>query len=105
MRICLLGLLLTLCVGCNRPTNEDIRKQVELDLHNYYDDVAKPVFRPSHVITAETEYYTTGPQQGRPPDGKFAAGTKVTVVEEAGSYVLVESEDWVKAYVAADVPA
>jgi hypothetical protein len=40
----------------------------------------------SHVITTEVEYYTTGPQQGRPPDGKFRAGTKVNIVQEAGSY-------------------
>ena len=46
----------------------------------------------SHVIAAETEYYTTGPQQGRPPDGKFPAGTKVSIVEDAGSYVRVWSD-------------
>ncbi|HJN09530.1 MAG TPA: serpin family protein [Pirellulaceae bacterium] len=57
----------------------------------------------THVITTETEYYTTGPQQGRPPDGKLSAGTKVNVVKEAGSYTLVRSEDGVEAYVAADV--
>jgi hypothetical protein len=56
----------------------------------------------SHVITTEVEYYTTGPQQGRPPDGKFPAGTKVTIVREAGSYILVRSEDGVEAYVASD---
>ena len=56
----------------------------------------------SHVIAAETEYYTTGPQQGRPPDGKFPAGTMVSIVEEAGSYILVRSENGITAYVAAD---
>ena len=56
----------------------------------------------SHVITAETEYYTTGPQQGRPPDGKFPAGTKVNIVKTAGSYTLVRDRDGVEAYVAAD---
>lgn len=56
----------------------------------------------SHVVRAETEYYTTGPQQGRPPDGKLSAGTKVNVLEEAGSYTLVRSENSIEAFVAAD---
>ncbi len=54
----------------------------------------------THVITGDTEYYTTGPQQARPPDGTLAADTKVRLVEEAGSYSLVESQDGVRAYVA-----
>ena len=53
----------------------------------------------SHVISTETEYYTTGPQQGRPADGKFPAGTKINIVKKAGSYVLVNSEKGIKAYV------
>ncbi len=57
----------------------------------------------THVIASETEYYTTGPQQSRPPDGKFPAGTRVNIVEEAGSYLLVRSEGGEEAYVAADV--
>jgi uncharacterized protein YgiM (DUF1202 family) len=56
----------------------------------------------SHVITTEVEYYTTGPQQGRPPDGKFAAGTKVNIVQEAGSYTQVRSESGIEAYVSRD---
>lgn len=56
----------------------------------------------THVVAAETVYYTTGPQQGRPPDGKFAGGTPVGLVEEAGSYVLVHSAEGITAYVAAD---
>ena len=56
----------------------------------------------SHVIATETEYYTTGPQQGRPPDGKFPAGTKVTIVQEAGSYTQIRSEDGIEAYVSSD---
>ena len=56
----------------------------------------------SHTISVETEYYLGGPQQAQPPDGTFTAGTKVRLVEDAGSYCLVESEDGVRAYVAAD---
>jgi uncharacterized protein YgiM (DUF1202 family) len=55
-----------------------------------------------HVIAAEVEYYTSGPQQGRPPDGKFKAGTKVNVIQEAGSYTQVRSEDGIEAFVASD---
>ena len=56
----------------------------------------------SKFIFVETEYYLTGAQQGRPPDGTFPAGAKVKILEEAGSYTLVESKSGVKAYVAAD---
>ena len=54
----------------------------------------------THVVTGDTEYYTTGPQQAQPPDGTFTAGTKVRLVEEAGGYSLVESQAGVRAYVA-----
>ena len=54
----------------------------------------------THVVQSDTEYYTSGPQQGRPPDGTFKAGVKVRVIEEAGSYSRVESADGVQAYVA-----
>jgi type II secretory pathway pseudopilin PulG len=56
----------------------------------------------SHVIATETEYYTTGPQQGRPPDGKFPAGTKVIILQEAGSYTQIRSKDGIEAYVSSD---
>jgi len=52
-----------------------------------------------HQISMETVYYTTGPQQGRAPDGKFPAGTRVTILKEAGSYRLVESDSGVVGYV------
>lgn len=57
----------------------------------------------THIITTDAEYYTTGPQQARPPDGTLEAGTKVKVVEEAGSYCRVETEDGVVGLVAGDV--
>jgi len=56
----------------------------------------------THTITTQTEYYTTGPQQGRPADGKLAADTAVNIVRQAGSYTLVETPDGVQAYVASD---
>ena len=54
---------------------------------------------PTHVITADTVYYMSGPQQARPPEGTFKAGTKVTLVQNAGSYSLVRSAGGVRAYV------
>ena len=56
----------------------------------------------THVLTVETEYYLGGPQQARPPDGKFTVGVKVKLIEQAGSYSQVESESGITAYVAAD---
>jgi hypothetical protein len=52
-----------------------------------------------YVIDQEADYYATGPQQGAPPDGKFAAGTQVKVRRQTGGYWLVESTDRVSGYV------
>lgn len=59
-------------------------------------------FVPTHVIAAETAYYTTGPQQGRPPDGKLKTGTRLRVVKLAGSYVQVKTDTDLVAFVIAD---
>ncbi|MDP6545667.1 MAG: hypothetical protein QGH60_16915 [Phycisphaerae bacterium] len=53
----------------------------------------------THVVTADTVYYMSGPQQARPPEGKFKAGTKVTLLQKAGSYSVVRSEGGVQAHV------
>lgn len=45
-------------------------------------------------------YYLTGPQQARPPEGKFKPGTRVRLVRGAGSYSQVTSETGVTAFVA-----
>ena len=58
--------------------------------------------KPTHVVSIAAEYYTTGPQQGRPPDGKFEAGTNVTLIESAGSYSRVRTSAGDEAYVATD---
>ncbi len=55
-----------------------------------------------HVLAADTEYYIDGPQQSRPPDGTMEAGMKVTVIEDAGSYCRVQTEDGIVAFIAAD---
>jgi len=55
-----------------------------------------------HVLAADTEYYIDGPQQARPPDGTLKAGVKVRVIEEAGSYCRVQSEDGTLVFISAD---
>lgn len=54
----------------------------------------------SHELTRDEPYYLNGPQQARPPDGEFKAGTKVLLENEAGSYCYVTSEDGIRAAVA-----
>lgn len=100
--------MIVLCLGCNRAEEtrrkavQDNLKQIGEDLHNYHQTHQSSELHFSHVIAAETDYYTTGPQQLGPPDGRFPSGTWVSIVEEAGSYVLVKSASGIEAYVAAD---
>jgi hypothetical protein len=56
----------------------------------------------TYTVTVDTEYYRDGPQQARPADGTLAAGTKVRLVSESGSYSLVETSDRMQVYVASD---
>jgi len=53
----------------------------------------------THLVASDTAYYLSGPQQARPPEGTLPAGTKVTLLEEAGSYCRVRSEDGIEGYV------
>jgi serpin B len=57
---------------------------------------------PTHLIAADTEYYTTGPQQGRPPDGMVKTGTRVQFVKAGGSYSQVKTDTGLVAFVAAN---
>jgi NitT/TauT family transport system substrate-binding protein len=56
----------------------------------------------THALTRDEAYYLTGPQQGRPPEGTLKAGSKVKLLESAGSYARVTTEDGTTAWVAAD---
>ena len=56
----------------------------------------------THVVSSETAYYRDGPQQGRPHDGMLFPGTRVTVVEGAGSYCRVRTEAGLEVWVATD---
>ena len=53
----------------------------------------------THTLTSPTELYRGGPQQARPADRRLEAGTLVRVIENAGSYTLVELEDGDGGYV------
>jgi len=52
-----------------------------------------------HTIKFTTPYYTSSPAQARRPDGDIQTGTKVRIVENIGSYVIVETADGLRAYV------
>ena len=102
-------LLGVLGLGCNRietnqaqPTENQLSETGD-ELKQHLETQPARVSKVSHVLTADTEYYTTGPQQGRPADGKFLAGTKVSIVEDAGSYLLVQPASGLAAYIIADV--
>ncbi|MCO6425097.1 hypothetical protein [Sinorhizobium meliloti] len=54
----------------------------------------------THRCRTDTPYYTTGPQQGRPPDGTFTRGTHVALLgPKIGGYPQVRSATGVTAYV------
>ena len=50
--------------------------------------------------SGDVHYYLTGPQQARPPEGRFKPGTRVRLLRGAGSYPRVQSENGIIAYVA-----
>jgi hypothetical protein len=54
----------------------------------------------THEVVQDTPYYLTGPQQGRPPEGTFKAGTRVKLLQDGGSYARVQSEDGITAWAA-----
>lgn len=109
MRYLATGLLLiSPCLGCNRT--EEVRQQavaetlkkIELALREYHETQLPPASEFTHVMAGPTDYYTTGPQQGRPADGTFSAGTRANIVQEAGPYVLIQTESSGKGYVPTD---
>jgi serpin B len=111
MRSLWLPALMVVVVGCQdaeRQRVEAVRKnldQIEKAIQRHNERQAKSASndnKPTHVIVTDTAYYKVGPQQAQPPDGTLRGGTKVTIVEEVGSYVRVRSVDGVVAYVAAD---
>jgi len=61
-----------------------------------------PASKSTHIVQRKTEYYLAGPQQARPADGTVPAGSRVTLLRDAGSYCLVRIAGGVEAYVATD---
>ena len=55
----------------------------------------------THEITGPfgTVYYLGGPQQARPPEGKFKPGIRVRLIRNSGSYSMVQSETGITAHV------
>ena len=87
----LLPLLLAflVCLGCSPSGMPEPAEENAAAVQNEYPD----------EIGSFTAYYTGGPQQGRPPDGEFEPGTRVKVLQNAGSYSVVRSADGIEAYV------
>ncbi len=54
----------------------------------------------THVLISDSPYYRNGPQQARPSDGTFSAGTEVTLLQNNGSYSIVQSAEGVTGHVA-----
>ena len=98
---------ITLLVGCSPDTSLEPSQQPPAAASEEQQTLSPTESREefTHVITTDTAYYTTGPQQARPPDGTLEAGTKVRVIEDAGSYCRVETEDEVIGFVVVDVVA
>jgi serpin B len=99
-------LVLFALVGCaDEPVSSAMaakEPEAKSDAQPSQNENAKAETNFTHVIATETAYYKGGPQQAQPPDGRFRAGTKVKLIEEAGSYILVRSEDGITAYVVAN---
>ncbi len=102
-KICL-GLLL-LSLGC-RIAEQDSRTKGNSEVNapmeqaQIFENAVPLEGELSHLVVEDTPYYKDGPQQGRPPDGTLARGSKVRVDRSSGSYTLIVSDTGVKAYVA-----
>jgi hypothetical protein len=83
--------LTTSCVNCHRMVRDDGTPNVV---------EARPDL--THVIQRAVEYYSQGPQQAHPPEGSFAKGTIVQVIEAAGNYTQVRSANGIIAFVDSD---
>lgn len=96
--ITLLGLLLSLS-ACNNEEKPAPDADPKPDPVTETVPKLEPSDDFSYVMKTTTEYYAGGPQQARPADGELQAGTKINVIEDSGSYTLVETEAGVKGYV------
>lgn len=83
----------------DKPTVKQIEKKKQPLLRKQVDKTKQPVKqKPSvAILGSDTEYYTNSPAQGRPADGQVKAGTKVRVLEKAGSLKALEKQPDAKA--------
>jgi serine protease inhibitor len=108
LRCSMFLLLSSLFAGCSsaleiKPGVAEISSRPPTASRDRGSNDAAPNRVLNYLIPDETEYYDTAPQQqGQPADGTFAAGTKVSILSEAGQYVIVRSESGINACVAAD---
>lgn len=58
--------------------------------------------QPTHVVLSDTPYYRSGPQQSRPPEGTLKAGTRVSIEQRNGSYIVVRTIDNISGYIPAE---
>ena len=90
-------LAIVMLTGCNpRPTPHQNKQPLTKQPVN--DSVSSSSSYPAEIIETSV-YYTGGPQQGRPPEGEFIKGTRVQVLENAGSYSIVRFAAGIEAYV------
>ncbi|MDB5269094.1 MAG: peptidase and in kexin sedolisin [Hymenobacter sp.] len=57
---------------------------------------------PTHRLVRDVDYYSIGPQQASPPDGRLAAGTLVAMLEEHPAYSRVQAPEELDVFVASD---
>jgi hypothetical protein len=93
--------VLTVALGCSKSSTTPTPAAIPASNSNKQAEPA-PENLLTHVVTVDSEYYVSGPQQASPPDGRFPSGTKVRLIRNAGGYSIVESETGVQAYVSTD---
>lgn len=104
-RLLCVGMLFAIC-GCqsadrNNPLQikESAHAQYAQEEQVYNNDAALSPSEVTHTVNIETPYYELGPQQGRPADGVLSSGTKIKLIESAGSYALIVTESGITGYV------
>ncbi|MCA9507191.1 MAG: hypothetical protein KC505_02070 [Myxococcales bacterium] len=87
-------------ISCNKEQNPQ-------SIDSVYASMNKKSFSPGerefgYVVIADSAYYLDGPWQGRSPDGSIAAGTKVKLIKEVGSYQQVLDMQGKKFYISSN---
>ncbi|MDH3719190.1 MAG: SH3 domain-containing protein [Planctomycetota bacterium] len=75
------------CVNCHRHIRDH-----ELPLEKTKEKL-------THTLNTDAAFYLAGPQQGSPADGTLTQGTKIRILQTAGSYTQIETEGGLRAFV------